>query len=976
MGRISHNPFAFTPLPVTIITTIVYCAVLIPIIVVHHVVPSAPSSAVPVPGLNISEAWLDLKFLSNGFHPYNSHRNDIIRNWLLQRLDEVLTDNNASYATCEGIPHEDSSCHEADVVIFNDLSSNLSFSSPTFGVTGIGTYFEGSNVIVYLRGSEDSDSDWHSANRGHSHGGVLVNAHYDSVSTGFGATDDGVGVVSVLQLIKFFSYPGNQPKRGIVALLNNGEEDFLNGARVFAMHPISSFPHTFVNLEGAGAGGKATLFRATDSEVTQFYTNTQYPYGNVVSSDGFKQGLIRSDTDYSVFHGNLGMRGLDIAFFEPRARYHTDQDDAKHTSIDSLWHMLSAALHSVQGLAMDQSSTFEGDASGKGKVNSGSGSNGVFFDVFGRTFAAFELHTLFALSVTLLVVAPVVLIAVSGVLSHYDKLYIFSLSGQYHDDTGDHKIHFGGLRGFFRYPIIFVIASAATVGSAFLLAKQNPFIIYSSPYSVWSMMISIWLCFTWFTSRAIGFVRPSAFHRVFVLLWMFLGGWALLVVTTVYEQQAQIASGYLIVIYFASISLATLVAFCEQFGLESKQSFSEEQRHHAETITRYTERSGSTGGGENDEEAWAEEATESTSLLGSRRRTTFANYTTSSPPEPHNTESAILEEEEEEEEAKFGPVYGNEQRWSRLLPSWTWLLQVLILVPVPLIIIGEVALQTITGVSQTLADGNSALIVYILTAIFAILIVAPVGPFVHRYTYHIPLFVFGVLVGTLIYNLVAFPFSGNNRLKVYFKQKVDLDTRMNTVTLSGVDGPYLKDIIGTLPSAAGQTLHVDRSGRLGLLDYSWAGLPPRVVPNTQPGVPPLVGYGQWLDFNATRDPSSREARITVVGRNTRSCILRFDSPVSNFYIEGSATDDRFPRESPEGTTEIRLWGREWEKPWNVTFNWEEEEGIGGRVVCLWNDEDGLGLIPALEEIKRFGPDWTTVTKFGDGLVEGSKAFNV
>ena len=380
MRRTSHNPFAFTPFPVTILTTLVYCAVLIPIIVVHHVVPPAPSSAVPVLGLNISEAWLDLKFLSNGFHPYNSHRNDIIRNWLLQRLDEVLTGNNVSYATCEGIPHKASSCHKAGVVIFNDLSSNLSFSSPTFGVTGIGTYFEGTNIIVYLRGSEDSDSDWHSPSRGHSHGGVLVNAHYDSVSTGFGATDDGVGVVSVLQLIKFFSYPGNQPKRGIVALLNNGEEDFLNGARVFAKHPISSFPHTFVNLEGAGAGGKATLFRATDSEITQFYSNAQYPYGNVVSSDGFKQGLIRSDTDYSVFYRSFGMRGLDIAFFEPRARYHTDQDDARHTSIDSLWHMLSAALHTVQALAMDQSSTFEGDASGKGKVNSGSGTNAVFFD--------------------------------------------------------------------------------------------------------------------------------------------------------------------------------------------------------------------------------------------------------------------------------------------------------------------------------------------------------------------------------------------------------------------------------------------------------------------------------------------------------------------------------------------------------------------------------------------------------------------
>jgi Zn-dependent M28 family amino/carboxypeptidase len=50
-----------------------------------------------------------------------------------------------------------------------------------------------------------------------------------SVSTGFGATDDGIGCVTVLQLIRFFTTPGNEPKKGIVALLNNGEEDYLNG---------------------------------------------------------------------------------------------------------------------------------------------------------------------------------------------------------------------------------------------------------------------------------------------------------------------------------------------------------------------------------------------------------------------------------------------------------------------------------------------------------------------------------------------------------------------------------------------------------------------------------------------------------------------------------------------------------------------------------------------------------------------------
>ena len=126
---------------------------------------------------------------------------------------------------------------------------------------GYSVYFEGTNIIVYIRGSEDEDGDWwKNVNKKPQRlGGVLINAHYDSVSTGFGATDDGVGVVTILQLVKHFTTDGQQPKRGIVALLNNGEEDFLNGARAFTQHPMSRFAHTFVNLDGAGAGGRATF---------------------------------------------------------------------------------------------------------------------------------------------------------------------------------------------------------------------------------------------------------------------------------------------------------------------------------------------------------------------------------------------------------------------------------------------------------------------------------------------------------------------------------------------------------------------------------------------------------------------------------------------------------------------------------------------------------------------------------------------
>ncbi|MCJ1482061.1 hypothetical protein MMC06_002223 [Schaereria dolodes] len=984
-----YNPIAFTPLPVTIVTSTVYAALIIALLVIHLVVPSAPHDASPVAGINITEAWQDLQTLSNGFHPYNSRRNDAIRDWLLQRINTILDSNKithgSQYLHAERVSDPDVSSGLASppVYVVNDMTSNVSFSPTIFGSTAQSVYFEGTNVMVYIRGTEDDADEWWHTNKKPNGGGVLVNAHYDSVSTGFGATDDGVGVVTILQLIKHFTTTKQQPKKGIIALLNNGEEDGLHGAMAFTQHPISKFPRAFLNLEGAGAGGRAALFRSTDSEVTKFYARTKYPFGTALSGDTFERGLIRSQTDYVIFNGALRMRGLDLAFMEPRARYHTDQDDSRHTSVDSLWHMLSAALATMQGLSSDTSSTFDED---NGNMPS-RGSDGVWFDLFGSVFVVFRLRTLFALSVTLLVVTPITLLIVGAILFKLDKLYLFTSSKHHHHSDGDDTVAIHGWRGFFRDPIIFVMASAGVVGLAFLLAKVNPYIIYSSPYSVWSMMLSAWLYVTWFFSRAADFVRPTALHRTYSLLWMFVGGWFVLIAVTVLEDRLKVAAGYPMVFYFAAVFVSTVIGFLELFRLPKQSDFVEEVEDHQQATNASTH-SGSTSNhrilapsaeerreeAENQQEDDQEEATESTSLLRNGRSTTFAHYLS-----PHTGDNGGEPVADETEKRK---AYGDEQPWSRSLPRWTWLLQFIIMMPVAVILLGQIGLLSVSGTYQTLADGNSALTVYIAMAVLSVLILLPLGPFLHRYTYHIPTFLLLVFTGTLIYNLVAFPFSTNNRLKLYFIQRVDLDVGTNEVALTGVgESPYLAETIKSLPSAAGQRSRCVKSQvRRGLIECIWIGISPTVVPNT-PGVPPSLGYADWISFNSTREVGKMEARIQVWGRNTRACKLVFNTPISDFTIDGAGHDSRFRRVPEGGSVELALWSRTNEKPWIVNIKWEagdrqgnEKQGLDGRVACLWNDENDRGVIPALDEIKRFAPDWVAITKNGAGLVEGSKAF--
>jgi hypothetical protein len=470
MARWPH-PFAFTPLPVIILTSATYIALFAALLTVHLTVPHYPSST-PA-GTNLTQAWVDLEHITRQFHPYNSRANDHVREYLLSRVRDIVASQKLG---------------DDKVQIIDDNVSNATFSSRNTTV-----YFEGTNIIVAIRGSEDKESFFPTLQsplakpRAAQNGGVLVNAHYDSVSTGFGATDDGVGVVTVLQLLSYFTNPGNWPKRTVVLLLNNGEEDFLNGAKAFMRHPISQLPHTFLNLEGAGAGGRATLFRSTDTEVTKFYKKSKHPFGTVVSADGFKRGLVASQTDYVVFNGELGLRGLDVAFMEPRARYHTIEDSTRETSYNSLWHMLSASIATASGLASDTSNAFSG--SGKqtpdGKVDPGEGTDGVWFDIFGKAFVLFRLHTLFALNVTLLVVAPVTLIALTVALSKADKNYLFARKKYVHSSDDDEAVELNGWRGFFRFPIGFVAATAVVVALAYLMVKTNPYVIHSSPFSVW-----------------------------------------------------------------------------------------------------------------------------------------------------------------------------------------------------------------------------------------------------------------------------------------------------------------------------------------------------------------------------------------------------------------------------------------------------------------------------------------------------------
>ena len=241
-----------------------------------------------------------------------------------------------------------------------------------------------------------------------------------------------------------------------------------------------------------------------------------------------------------------------------------------------------------------------------------------------------------------------------------------------------------------------------------------------------------------------------------------------------------------------------------------------------------------------------------------------------------------------------------------------------------------------------------------------------------------PTLLFLIFAGCLIYSLLAFPFSRDARLKFYFVQTVDLDSGTNNVTLRGLDG-YLQDIISDLPSARGQPLVCgDQAAdimRSGLQVCAWNGLAPNVM-STEISALNKEDYKTWIDYNITS--TNKTAQFGVQGRNTKSCRLVFDSLVSDLNIEGAASDPRYEPVSDRGSAEIRLASRTWDKNFHMNVTWSDQEAKNqtGRIVCAWSDANQHGTIPAYDEIRRFAPVWSAVTKNADGLVEGFRTFTV
>ncbi|MCF6181697.1 M20/M25/M40 family metallo-hydrolase [Lutibacter sp.] len=196
------------------------------------------------------------------------------------------------------------------------------------------------NIITKIKGTQNGKA-------------LLLLSHYDSnPHSAIGASDDGSGVVTILESVRAFLASGKKPKNDIIICFSDAEELGLLGASAFVNHhPWAKNVGLVLNFEARGSGGPSYILLETNEGNHNLIQNFQqskasHPVGNSLMYSVYK--MLPNDTDLTIFREDGNINGFNFAFIGDHFDYHTAQDSFERLDIKSLKHQatyLTATLN-------------------------------------------------------------------------------------------------------------------------------------------------------------------------------------------------------------------------------------------------------------------------------------------------------------------------------------------------------------------------------------------------------------------------------------------------------------------------------------------------------------------------------------------------------------------------------------------------------------------------------------------------------
>lgn len=197
-----------------------------------------------------------------------------------------------------------------------------------------GNLVKTTNVMARIKGTNNSKA-------------LLLLTHYDSAphSNSYGASDDANGLGTILEGIRTFLHNKTSHKNDIIILFSDGEELGLNGAFAFtASHSWAQDVGLVINFEARGTKGPSMMLAETnfgnENLIREFSkAKTNYPVSNSLMYSVYK--MLPNDTDLTAFREKKDIPGFNLAYIDDHFDYHTEHDNFKNFTPESLEHQAS-----------------------------------------------------------------------------------------------------------------------------------------------------------------------------------------------------------------------------------------------------------------------------------------------------------------------------------------------------------------------------------------------------------------------------------------------------------------------------------------------------------------------------------------------------------------------------------------------------------------------------------------------------------
>ncbi len=194
-----------------------------------------------------------------------------------------------------------------------------------------GNLVHSKNILARIKGSQNSKA-------------LVLLSHYDSAphSSSHGASDNAVGVATILEGLRTFIHNKKPHKNDIIILFSDAEELGLNGASLFVTQSDwAKETGLVINFEARGTAGPSYMLMEVNSGNAKMVRGfakaaPKYPVANSLMYSIYK--MLPNDTDLTVFRKSGQIQGFNFAFIDDHFNYHTAQDDVAHLDYRSLAH--------------------------------------------------------------------------------------------------------------------------------------------------------------------------------------------------------------------------------------------------------------------------------------------------------------------------------------------------------------------------------------------------------------------------------------------------------------------------------------------------------------------------------------------------------------------------------------------------------------------------------------------------------------